>query len=422
MTRVPVCLVGCGGMGSRHVSGYGALERSGHSNVDLVAVCDVRRDNAERVAAEAEAATGRRPEIFLSVQDALRFSGADGYDVVTDASSHLPVVLPILEASKHVLCEKPLALTVRSCQALVDRAEATGAILATAENYRRDPTNRLVKAVVDSGILGRIYLMRQVLVGGSDRILITPWRHLKDKGAIGLDMGVHFTDLIQYYLGPFESAYGQGFIAEPIRYRQEELEFDSPAYAQRLAEMPKEVVATGEDSVTVTYRMKADVTVQVAYIPSGPGRLYQERVIHGRAGSLEIFRDRTGHSPVLHSAERTLAGRELAEAVGGVTLDPVTEALFGGDFAYDLDFATTDANLLAIEVQDFAAAILDGRRPEIDGTLGLTAVAALLAAYESGIAGQAVRIDDVLSGRFATYQDEIDAALAKYLVGSGASA
>jgi predicted dehydrogenase len=408
-------MVGCGGMGSRHVSGYGALERVGLSNVDLVAVCDVRADNAQRVAAEAEAATGRRPLVFGSVEEALRDSGAAAYDVVTDASSHLPVVAPILDAGKHVLCEKPLALTVRSGRELVNRAAASGALLATAENYRRDPTNRLAKAVIDSGLLGEIFLMRQVLVGGNDRILITPWRHLKDKGAIGLDMGVHFTDLFQYYLGPFESAYGHGFIAEPIRYRQEQLEFESAAYVQRLAEIPDEIVATGEDSVTVTYRMASGVTVQLAYIPSGPGWLYQERVLHGRAGSLQIFRDRTGQAPVLHTAAGLLTGPELAEAAGGVSLDPVTEALFGGDFSYDLDFATTDANLLAIEIHDFAAAVLDGRRPEIDGTLGLSAVAAVLAAYESGLVGQAVRIEDVLSGSLSGYQDEIDAGLTQYL-------
>lgn len=415
MVRVPMCMVGCGGMGSRHVSGYAALERVGQSNVDLVAVCDVRTDNAERVAAEAEAATGRRPQVFSSIEAALRESGAEAYDVVTDASSHLPVVAPILEAGKHVLCEKPLALTVRSCRALLDRAAESGAVLATAENYRRDPTNRLAKAVIDSGVLGDIYLMRQVLVGGDDRILITPWRHMKDKGAIGLDMGVHFTDLFQYYLGPFESAYGQGFIAEPIRYRQEQLEFDSAAYTQRLAEIPEQIVATGEDSVTVTYQMKSGVTVQLAYIPSGPGQLYQERVVHGRGGSLEIFRDRTGQAPVLHTAEGSKTGRELADAIGGVTLDPVTEALFGSEFSYDLDFQTTDANLLGVEIHDFAAALLEGRPPEIDGRLGLTAVAAVLAAYESGLIGQAVQIDDVLAGSLSGYQDEIDAGLTQYL-------
>jgi predicted dehydrogenase len=409
LTRI--CLVGCGGMGSRHVNGYAALEGTGLSNVALTAVCDVRRDNAEQVAAEAERALGHRPDIYLSVEDALADQAADAYDVVTDASTHLPVVLPLLEAGQHVLSEKPLALTVRSGQRLIDAAEASGAILATAENYRRDPCNRLAKAVIDSGLLGQIFLLRQVAVGGSDRILITPWRHLKDKGAIGLDMGVHFTDLFQYYLGPFESVFGHGFIAEPVRYRQEKLEFDSAAYTRRHAEIPERITATGEDSVVATYTMRSGVTVQLAYIPSGPGTVYEQRTVHGRAGSLEIFKDRSGRAPILHRADGDVTGRELADAAGGLGLGPVTERLFGDGIGYDLPFAEVDAGLLAIEIHDFAAAIQDKRVPEVDGRQGLTSVAALLAAYESGLTGGPVPIAAVLDGTVAQYQADIDAGL-----------
>jgi predicted dehydrogenase len=411
LTPTSICLVGCGGMGSRHVNGYAALERTGLSNVALTAVCDVRRDNAEQVADEAERALGRRPEVYLSVEDALADNVADAYDVVTDASTHLQVVAPLLEAGRHVLCEKPLALTVRSCRRLTDAAESSGAVLATAENYRRDPCNRLAKAVIDSGLLGKIFLMRQVMVGGGNRILITPWRHRKDKGAIGLDMGVHYTDLFQYYLGPFDRVFGRGFIAEPIRYRQDKLEFDSAAYAKRHAEIPDQITATGEDSVVVTYIMQSGVTVQLAYIPSGPGHIYEQRTVHGQAGSLEIFKDRTGKAPVLHRADGALTGRELADAAGGLKLDAVTERLFGSDFGYDLPFAEVDAGLLAIEIHDFAAAIVEKRDPEVDGQLGLNAVAALLAAYESGLTGEAIAVSKVLDGTVSQYQADIDAGL-----------
>jgi predicted dehydrogenase len=415
LTSLRICLVGCGGMGSRHINGYAALERTGLSNVSLTAVCDVRRDNAERIAGEAERSLGYRPEVYRSVEDALADHAADAYDVVTDASTHLGVVLPLLEAGRHVLCEKPLALTVRSCQRLIDTAEASGAILGTAENYRRDPCNRLAKAVIDSGLLGQIFLMRQVTVGGGNRILITPWRHFKDKGAIGLDMGVHFTDLFQYYFGPFDRVSGRGFIAEPVRYRQDKLEFQSAAYAERHAEIPDQITATGEDSVVATYLMQSGVTVQLAYIPSGPGHHYEERVVHGQAGSLEIFKDRTGKAPVLHRADGAIAGRELADAAGAFQPDAVTERLFGSDIGYDLPFADVDAGLLAIEIRDFAAAILDKREPEVDGRLGLNAVAALLAAYESGLTGGSVPIAGVVDGTFSQYQADLDAAIGSLL-------
>lgn len=397
-------------MGSRHVQGFARLQRSGLSNVRLVAVCDVRADNAERVASEAEQLLGYRPKIHLAIEDAVNDPEIAAFDVVTEAFSHLAVVLPALRAGKHVLCEKPLALTVRSCRALVDAAKAGGAVLATAENYRRDPTNRLAKAVIDSGVLGPIHLMVQAMIGGSDRIIITPWRHFKDKGAIGLDMGAHLTDIVQYYFGPFHSAYGKGFIAEPIRRRQEKPEMQTEAYLKRFAEIPAEVTATGEDSFVANYTMQSGLTVQMAYVASGPGKGWNQRSIHGRNGSLEIFNDRSGKAPILHTAEGDIGGKALADKLG-FKLDALTEKLYGPDISYELPWAETDSGLLAIEIHDFAAAIMEGRPPEVDGEGGLTAVASVLAAYESGISGQVVTMDDVLSGRVSAYQDEIDADL-----------
>lgn len=396
-------------MGSRHVQGFARLQRSGLSNVRLVAVCDVRQDNAERVAGEAEKLLGYRPKIHLAIDDAVADPEIAAFDVVTEAFSHLSVVLPALRAGKHVLCEKPLALTVRSCQALIDAAKAGGAVLATAENYRRDPTNRLAKAVIDSGVLGPIHLMVQTMIGGSDRIIITPWRHFKDKGAIGLDMGAHLTDIVQYYFGPFHSAFGKGFIAEPIRRRQEKPEMQTEAYLKRFLEIPEQITATGEDSFAATFTMQSGLMVQMAFVASGPGKGYNQRTVHGQRGSLEIFNDRTGKAPILHTAEGDLTGEALADKVG-FKLDALTQKLYGG-VSYELDWAETDSGLLAIEIHDFAAAIMEGRPPEVDGEGGLTAVASVLAAYESGIAGRAVSMDEVLSSEVSTYQDEIDADL-----------
>ena len=116
-----------------------------------------------------------------------------------------------------MLCEKPLGVTVRACREMVEAAAASGAVLATAENYRRDGPNRLARAVLDSGMLGEIHLMIETNIGGDDGVLISPWRHLRETGSIALDMGVHYTDIFAYYLGELERACGMSFIAEPGR-------------------------------------------------------------------------------------------------------------------------------------------------------------------------------------------------------------
>ena len=60
MERVPIAIVGCGGMGGRHLLGLRELYDAGLGNVHLVAVCDLRRDNAEYLANNAEELLGHR--------------------------------------------------------------------------------------------------------------------------------------------------------------------------------------------------------------------------------------------------------------------------------------------------------------------------------------------------------------------------
>lgn len=395
------------------MGGMAVLKRLGLSNHELVGVCDLRQDNAERVAAQAERELGRRPAIFLSVEDALKDDAIDAFIVVTEAFSHVAVVPEILRAGKHVLCEKPLALTVRSCQALMDAADQGGAVLATAENYRRDPTNRLAKAALDAGLIGRPHLMMQTSIGGGREIVITPWRHLKDKGAIGLDMGVHFTDLFRFYMGEIKSVYGKGFIAEPIRYRQAAPELQTEAYKARYAELPEKITATGEDSILAYYTMDAGSTVQLSYIHAGPGdKPHRYRTIHGNEGWLDIPNDRTGDRVVLRTTEHELAGKEILQLLPDFELDPVTAAIFGADgVEYQMGPGEADAGLLAIEQHDFCDALLNNRAPEVSGYDGLADVATVLAAYESGLAGRAVSLAEMLDNSVDAYQRDIDAQL-----------
>lgn len=419
MGDISLCLVGCGGMGQRHLRGLYALHETGLSPFDLVAVCDLLPENANRAADEAERLFGRRPSVYLSMESAIADERITAFDIVTEVSSHLGVVLPAVATGRHVMCEKPLGLTVRSCRTMIEAAEAAGVVLATAENWRRDPPNRLAKAVLDSQVLGQPHLMVQNLLGGDNHIVITPWRHLKDRGAIGLDMGVHLTDIAQYYLGDFDTVYGRGFIAEPVRYRRDQAEMTSPGYRERLATMPDSVTATGEDSIVALFTMRSGVSVQMAYLPSGSGHRTHQRTVLGRAGSMDVPKDRTGGEVVVRLREGEFRGRGVVDLLPEFSLDEITSTLFGADgVVYDLPFAQADAAHLAIELHDFGAAIAVGRPPEVDGHLGMTAVAAVLAVYESSALGRPVSMEEVLSGAVSGYQDEIDAALGLLPVGS----
>ncbi len=401
-------LVGCGGMGHRHLRAYGALRRVGADRFTLAAVCDPRRDAAEHAADLVEELLGARPAVFSSSDELISSGAVEAIDLVTEPSIHHLIAAPALAAGIHVLSEKPLGVTVRACREMVQAAASSGAVLATAENYRRDGPNRLARAVIDSGMLGEIHLMVESNIGGDDAVLISPWRHLREKGSIALDMGVHYTDIFAYFLGDLARVCGVAFIAEPGRVLGPgmvaggEIEERSPGVMQ----------VTGDDSLLALYETEAGVRIQLTYIPSGPGRRWIQRSLHGRAGSMSVPFDRTGGPVVVELGERRLSGAELRAELGGFRLDGVTADFFGPEGTeYDLPFAEVDAATIAIELDDFVGALIEGRAPEVDGRAGLLAVAGVWAIAESRLAGGFVEIDDVADGLISAVQDPIDAAI-----------
>jgi predicted dehydrogenase len=394
-------------MGRRHIRAYKELQDAGAATARIVGVCDLRRDAAELAAKETEELTGWRPLVFSDPVEAVNLPDIGALDVTTDPATHHVVAIPALELGKHALVEKPLGVTVRACRAMVDAADRSGAILATAENYRRDPANRLAKGVIDAGLLGEPFLMIHNIIGGDDRIRITPWRHRKESGAIGLDLAAHFADIVQYYLGPFDQVYGQGLIVEPIRRRR-----DLPD------SFPDEVEATGEDSLVAMWRMRSGALVQFVCIDGGRGNRPNrerdfQRCVLGREGSLHAPIDRSGSTVVLRRNERETRGPDILPLISsGFRLNEITERLFGRDIVeYDLPNESIDAKLLAIEIHDFAEAIMSGREPEVDGRLGMSAVAAILGSYESGLAGRSLTMDEIVSSEVDAYQAGIDEKL-----------
>src|ERR671938_562851 len=206
MERLRFGLIGCGGMGRRHLAGYAELLRSDSCNVELVAVCDLDEQNAEDLADEARALVGSRPRVFQSIT------------TMTEAIDGL-IAVECLERGLHIQIEKPLGLTMRACNLIVRAARRTARVLSVAENYRRDPMNRLVRSLIDDGAIGEPQMMIEAAVRGGDRMVITPWRHQKLLGGLILDIGVHSADLMRYFMGEAESAAGSVRLLEPIRYR-----------------------------------------------------------------------------------------------------------------------------------------------------------------------------------------------------------
>src|SRR6266498_2887372 len=153
MDRIELGIVGCGGMGTRHLHGlreYAEIVKAGYGGaaLRLAAVCDPNEANANLLADTAAAELGQRPRVFHRLEALLeQASEVTALDVTTEPRLHHDITSQLLRAGKHVLVEKPMALTVAGCNRMMAAAQESGRTLAVAENYRHDPLVRLTRAL-----------------------------------------------------------------------------------------------------------------------------------------------------------------------------------------------------------------------------------------------------------------------------------
>ncbi|MBI2505721.1 MAG: Gfo/Idh/MocA family oxidoreductase [Candidatus Latescibacteria bacterium] len=415
---LPLAMVGCGGMGHRHLYGLAELQRAGRSPFVLVGACDPVLDNANSLADQAADLLGRRPAVAKDL-DGLP-AEVRAVDVCTLPAFHHTSSIAALERGWHVMCEKPMGLTLRACQAMIRAARQAGRVLSVAENYRRDPINRLARALIDAGILGQPRLLIHNTLGGGDQMLISVWRHQKNASGILLDVGVHFADIMEYFLGPALTAYAQTRLHEPIRHNpvagKDLAEKRSPAgvYERWQKQMPAQFEATAEDAAYATILFASGAVAQYIEDHAIHGQGLWQRTLYGSRGSMNLPGDRSGQRLQL-----TLAGKEplddqrLLDLVPGFCLDPTTAALFGGErlYEYRFPFPEIDRKLIAVEYAEFGEVILHQQTPEVGAELGARAVALSYALLESQVAGRAVSVAEVLEDRLNAYQAEINASL-----------
>ena len=364
--HTPIALIGCGGMGRRHLRGMVHLAKSSQANIELVAVCDLNQDNAEFLADEAAQLVGRRPRVYADIALMARDFGADlqAASITTDVAAHHRVAVACLEAGLHVMCEKPLALTIRACDIIAQAAARAQRIVSVAENYRRDPINRLARALIRDGAIGEPRLVIETHIGGRDRIAITPWRHMKHTGTIAVDAGVHYADILRYLVGEVRTVFGEARLQEKIRYNTGSA---GPGgfYARWSADFPAQIEPTGEDALYAQVVFENGALGQWVDDNAGHGKSTRVRQVFGSAGSLECPGDRNGRPNIVHQDDGTaIDDARILELAPSYRLDPLAAELFGGErvWTYDQEFNDTDGRLLALEYHELGVCASTGQR------------------------------------------------------------
>jgi len=189
--KVRVGIIGTGNISEAHVDGYKQLK-----DVEIAAACDIDREKLTRYAN-----THGIPNTFTDYNEMLAMADLDAVSVCTWNCAHAPVAIAALRAGKHVLCEKPLAMTVAEAQGMEREALKAGRVLSVGVVMRFERKADALRDLIRAGRLGDIFFAKTL----NQRRAGSPVGWFTNKAYAGggpmIDLGVHIIDICRYLMG-----------------------------------------------------------------------------------------------------------------------------------------------------------------------------------------------------------------------------
>ena len=338
-------LIGCGRVAPRHAQSIAELP-----GARLTAVADIRESRASRFAGEYQAA------LYTDYRRLLDRTDVDVVNVCVPSGLHAQVAVDALEAGKHVIVEKPIALAMADADRMIAAARAADRKLCVVLQNRYNPPMQDLKRMVESGRLGRL------LLGNATVRWYRPQEYYEDgwhgtwamDGGALMNQSIHHIDALQWLLGRPESVF---------------------AY-----------------SATLGHRMEAeDIGVATIRFRGGPLGLVEGSTVtypENLEGSVAIF------------------GERGSLKVGGTALNRKVIWKIEGELEHEKELLTREqvdptsvygASHRAV-IADMIEAVLADRVPRTDGAEAKKSLALVLAMYESAHIGQPVELGDGIWG------------------------
>lgn len=340
-------IIGCGWVAASHGWGVRALLDDG---VRLVCVADKDETRAQEIAGRFDASRS-----VSDYRELLADAAIHAVSVCLPDHLHHDVVVEAAEAGKHILCEKPLSLTVDEADDMLAACERNGVQLGLVMNHRYAPGNILAKRAITSGGLGRPLIATAVHASGlsGDPSGASPWRGRRRLSAGGVlsTQAIHFLDLLLWLGGPASGV---------------------QAWTNLLGSADQE----HEDTVGVALQMRSGALVTLTATSASPimDDFTGTRIeLHGTNGYLILDGDELSIADLAHSPD--LTSPPLPPTPAGSE-----EAVFGAGHVY--------------EVMDFVRTVRDGASAPIPGTDGRHLMAVIDAAYRSAAGGQAIAVHE----------------------------
>ena len=340
-----VGIIGCGKIAQiRHIPEYAA-----NPEVELAGFYDI---NTERTKELAEKYNGTA---YSSYQELLEDETIDAVSICSANQTHATITIDALRAGKHVLCEKPMAITLEECEEMVQAARETGKFLMIGHNQRLAKAHAKAKELLNEGIIGDIISFRTTFGhSGPETWSIDPGKNvwffdkkLARLGAMG-DLGIHKTDLIQFLTGQKVSE----VVAKVVT-------LDKRDAAGNLIVV--------DDNAFCTYTMENGIVGTMTASWTFYGEEDNSTILYGTEGIMRIYDDPNYSIKIVTKKQ---------------------EEIF-----YNIDQIQTNDNQTASGVIDlFVSSLVENKEPEISGEEALAAMKAIFACVESSETGRAIRI------------------------------
>jgi UDP-N-acetyl-2-amino-2-deoxyglucuronate dehydrogenase len=340
MRAFGMAVIGCGTIGDFHLHAIRALD-----NAKLIGIAG-RSEGRLREVAEREGCFGT-----TDYRELLRNPEVKVVCLTTNSGSHAAIGLEALAAGKHLLVEKPIAMTAVDADRMIEAARANGVQLSVVSQRRFEPQHLAVKRAVTEGGLGRLLLVEMSCpyFRTQDYYDASDWRGtLAEDGGALMNQGIHSIDLMLWLAGsPVRTVYGK--------------------------------------VATQTHRMEAeDIGIAIVNFENGClGRIMTstsivpgfapELCLYGEKGTIRIEGTSIAHWTV--PGNEPPAAMDVGSTGGGVS-DPR---------AISLEYHR-------LQMQDFLDSLETGREPSVHAEDGKQAVRLIEAIYDSSKHGTEVRL------------------------------
>jgi len=339
-------VIGSGGIARRRTIPEGILPST---IAELSSVFDINSTINEAVASEFKASSAKSIDTLLEAD-------IDAVYIASPVDKHVEHVIASAKAKKHILCEKPLGLTVEQVKQMNAVCEQNGVLLAVGLMMRFHSQHQAALKFVQEGKLGKIVYGRAQLSSWYPPIE-GAWRQNPENGGGGslVDMGSHCIDLLEMFCGKVNSV--NCFINNNVH-----------AYKS-------------EDSavVSLVFENGAMGTVDSYFcIPDNSSKNMLE--LYGSRGSI-LARGTIGQAEAgemiayLESDDASYNAQQERSTVDGIGINP------------------KPVNMYMAEIEEFSRAIFENRKPRNHGLIGLRNQKILAACYESARTGKTIEMD-----------------------------